>query len=207
MLILAHRGYWLDKSEQNTSIAFERAFCANLGIETDLRDYGSKIVIAHDIPKGNELSLEDLLTIMAGKNLCLALNIKSSGIGKEILAILNKYNHDNYFTFDMALPDLLTQLKDNICAFTGMSDLQKIAPLFEQAPGVWLDSFAQDWFDTSLVDTILKQGKKLCVVSAELHNREEHNQWTFLKNSKYLNSPALMLCTDNIKKAKVFFND
>ncbi len=207
MLVLSHRGYWLNKDEHNTAIAFKRSFDLNFGTETDLRDYGSKIVIAHDIPNGNEIIFEDLLDIMANRNLWLALNIKSNGLGTAILDILKKYNHTNYFTFDMALPDLIAQMSKNICAFTGLSDIQTIAPLLNEASGVWLDSFTQDWFDSDLLDNILQSSKKLCIVSAELHKRPPNYQWQIIKKCKYLQSKNLMICTDKPQEAEDFFND
>ena len=49
MKIIAHRGYWLEQSEKNTLVAFERAIKCGYGFETDYRDYCGKIVIAHDV--------------------------------------------------------------------------------------------------------------------------------------------------------------
>ena len=75
--ILAHRGCWGNEEEKNTLNAFKKAFELGFGVETDLRDICGKIVISHDMPKGNELSFEDLLIEMNGRNLPLALNIKA----------------------------------------------------------------------------------------------------------------------------------
>ena len=43
MKIIAHRGYWLEQSEKNTLVAFERAMKCGYGFETDYRDYCGKI--------------------------------------------------------------------------------------------------------------------------------------------------------------------
>ena len=58
-MILAHRGIWNEIVEQNTMIAFKRAFERKIGIETDIRDYNGEIVISHDIPSGKMLFLSD----------------------------------------------------------------------------------------------------------------------------------------------------
>ena len=75
MQILSHRGYWHDfLSESNKRIAFERSFDLGFGTETDLRDICGEIVISHDMPKGDEMTFEELLEIMGRRNLPLALN-------------------------------------------------------------------------------------------------------------------------------------
>ena len=40
MKLLAHRGFWQKKEEQNSLIALQKSFEMGLGIETDLRDTG-----------------------------------------------------------------------------------------------------------------------------------------------------------------------
>lgn len=55
------------------------------GTETDIRDIQGKLVISHDMPQGNEITFEELLQIMDGRNLPLALNIKADGMANEIL--------------------------------------------------------------------------------------------------------------------------
>jgi hypothetical protein len=58
MQILSHRRYWKMDSEKNTKIAFERSFSLGFGTETDLmRDFGRKIVISHDMPRGGKMTL------------------------------------------------------------------------------------------------------------------------------------------------------
>ena len=102
MIVISHRGYWKYPNEKNTLAAFERSFNLGLGTETDLRDHNGKIVIAHDMPKGNEITFEDLLNIMNGRNLPLALNIKADGLYQDIKTILEKYKHTNYFKIGRA---------------------------------------------------------------------------------------------------------
>lgn len=205
MLIVSHRGFWKYSAEQNTKIAFARSFDLGFGIETDLREANGKLVIAHDFVKGNEVSFEALLKLLAGRNLPLALNIKADGMHDLIKDLLLKYNHDNYFTFDMSIPDLVVQLRASIKVFSGLSDILNPAPLFHQCAGVWLDCFETIWYNTQLIEEIVEQGKKLCIVSAELHKRPSEQQWQLIKSCKYLNSDHLLLCTDWPEKAKAFF--
>ena len=200
--IIAHRGYWKTEEEKNSQIAFERAFDNGFGIETDLRDICGNIVISHNMPKGDEISFEKVLQIMNGRNLPLALNIKADGLGKDILSILNKYNHTNYFTFDMSIPDMVVQANLGLRFFTGQSDIIKTPIMPEKASGIWLDSFNKDWFSKNDIECIIKSGKEVCIVSPELHNREYKKIW-----DKYKSLENIMLCTDYPQEAEEFFNE
>ena len=206
MQILSHRGLWHSQEEKNTKEAFIRSFNAGLGTETDLRDICGKIVISHDMPKGNEISFEEVLQIMDGRNLSLALNIKADGQAMAIKELLNKYKHTNYFTFDMSIPDMVVQFNANLKVFTGRSDILAEAVLLDKAEGVWLDSFYSDWFTSGDIDRLLEQKKKICIVSADLHKRETAKQWEIIKNCQGFDSDNLLLCTDKPMEAKEFFH-
>ncbi len=205
MQILSHRGYWKSLEERNKRVAFERSFDLGLGTETDLRDICGKIVIAHDMPNGDEISFEEVLQIMNGRNLPLALNIKADGQAKAIKLLLEKYNHTNYFTFDMSIPDMVVQMDSGLTVFTGQSDILLTPVLLDEAGGVWLDSFKSDWFNAEVIDNLLLQGKKVCVVSADLHHRNTDKQWAIIKQVNHFNSDKLLLCTDKPEQAKEFF--
>ena len=202
VIIVAHRGYWLSEQEKNQRIAFERAFDNGYGIETDLRDVCGKIVISHDMPKGDEITFEEVLQIMNGRNLPLALNIKADGQAKEIKRLLEKYNHTNYFTFDMSIPEMVVQHRVGLNVFTGLSDIIKTPILFDKANGVWLDCFNSDWFGTKEIEELLEQNKKVCIVSPDLHKRPYKEIW-----ARYRNVKNIMICTDYPKEAEEFFYD
>lgn len=207
MKIIAHRGFWKIEDEKNKKGAFIRAFDFGIGTETDLRDYAGKILISHDMPKGDEITLEDLLNIMNGRNLLLALNIKADGLADEIKNILSKYNHTNYFTFDMSIPDMVYQIKKEVKIFTGLSDIVKNPILPEKAEGIWLDSFYSDWYEEDIIEAILEENKKVCIVSSDLHKRDNLKQWATIKKCKYLESDNLILCTDKVEEAFKYFFD
>lgn len=206
MQVLSHRGLWYDfKKESNKRIAFERSFDKNLGTETDLRDICGRIVISHDMPNGDEMSFSDLMEIMNGRNLPLALNIKADGMIDEIIRILSFYNHTNYFTFDMSIPDMVVQINKGASVFTGCSDILPRPALLEKATGIWLDSFYSDWFEENTVSEFLAQGKKVCVVSSDLHKRDVRSQWEKIKMFSCFSNKNLMLCTNEPEAAKKYF--
>jgi len=203
--IIAHRGYWLEENEKNTSIAFQRAFDCGFGVETDLRDIKGEIVISHNMPVGNEIKFEELLQILDGKNLPLALNIKADGLADEIKRLLKKYNHVNYFTFDMSIPETVYQHKIGLKVFTGLSDIVPNAILLEKAEGVWLDCFNSNWFGEREIKKIMGQGKKVCVVSPDLHKRKYKCVWERCK--KLAANDNFMICTDYPQEAARYFYD
>lgn len=207
MNIISHRGYWKNSEEKNSPVAFKRSFDLGIGTETDLRDRNGRIAIAHDVTDAAEMYLEDLLELMDGRNLPLALNIKADGLAKYVKDILSKYQHDNYFTFDMSVPDMLSHVHMGLKVFTGLSDVISTPVLIEKARGIWLDSFQSDWFDHQLVDGLLDSGHSVCVVSAELHKRNNRKQWQTLKGVRNLNSDILLLCTDHPVEAQQFFGE
>lgn len=198
--IIAHRGFWKSEKEKNTLYAFEKAFDKYFGIETDLRDAQGEIVISHDIPLGNEAKFEDVLKILDKRNLPLALNIKSDGLAEKISELLKKYQVTNYFCFDMSIPQMVVYKDLGLNFFTGVSDICPNGVLFEEAKGVWLDSFYTDWFSKDDIQKYLEQGKEICIVSPDLHKREYKNIW-----NRYKDIGGIMLCTDYPDEAKEFF--
>ena len=206
MQIISHRGYWKTTEEKNKKIAFERSFNLGFGTETDLRDICGKIVISHDMSTGDEISFEEILQIMNGRNLPLALNIKADGQADEIKRLLEKYNHTNYFTFDMSIPDLVVQVKKGLNAYTGISDINS-GSLFDKVNGVWLDIFNGEWYGPDYVKNLLNQGKKVCLVSSDLHKRDTNWQWNMLKESGLYKEENLMICTDKPEDFKDFINN
>lgn len=205
MIVISHRGYWLQAEEKNSVAAFKRSFNLGMGTETDVRDSGSRVVISHDMPKGGELYLEDLLDIMGARRLPLALNIKADGLTDEIKRIMSAGGFDNYFTFDMSIPDMVYQLRQGMPVYTGLSDILPQPVLFGKAVGIWLDCFEADWYTSSVLDDLVSQGKKVCIVSAELHGRNAARQWSILAEAQSLASDQVMLCTDTPLEAKAFF--
>lgn len=59
--IIAHRGYWLNPSEKNTTLAFSRALQYGFGIETDFRDFDGALVVSHDPPSASSMKISELV--------------------------------------------------------------------------------------------------------------------------------------------------
>lgn len=206
MEILCHRGLWLNPKDQNRISAFLRACDSGFGVELDVRDKGSQIVIAHDLPnKDSALFCDymDELNYKKHKNHTIAINIKSDGLASEIKRLAEKYNLSNYFTFDMSFPEMLHYNKSGLNYFTRLSEFEKKPIMLDGATGIWLDAFESEWYSKDYISNLIETGKKVCIVSAELHGRDCTHQWESIKGLNYQNN--LMLCTDKPNKAREYF--
>lgn len=209
MQIISHRGYWLEEPEKNTLIAFKRSFSLNFGTETDIRDFNGKLVISHDIANKNCITIEKFFEIYKSIEIqpSLALNIKSDGLQNLLKKSLKQNNINNYFVFDMSIPDTIMYLKEGINVFIRQSEYESVSPFYDRASGIWLDSFEDIWYSEEVVKKHLDNGKKVAIVSSELHKREYLKHWTFLNSWNIINDDNLILCTDLPEKAIKFFKN
>jgi glycerophosphoryl diester phosphodiesterase len=211
MNILAHRGYWLSADEKNSVVAFRRAFAAGFGVETDLRDYRGEIVISHDYASSSSLPIDDFLSLYREAK-CegwLALNIKADGMQADLGDKLRQHEIDNYFVFDMAVPDALGYCKAGLRAFTRQSEFETVPAFVERAAGVWMDEFERHWITKDAVSAHLTHGRDVAIVSPELHGRSHRAEWADYRAAlRGLAVPArLFICTDFPLEAAEFFHD
>jgi hypothetical protein len=210
MLFLSHRGYWQTADEKNTEAAFVRSFSSGFGTETDVRDLDGQLVISHDPPRAGALPLRRFfeLYVRHGRDLPLALNVKSDGIEALLADELGRHGITNHFVFDMSVPDTLRYLRRGIPFFTRQSEHEPTPALYQAAAGVWMDGFTGDWIAAADLARHLAAGKRICLVSPELHGRDPVHFWQSL--GTWLATGALgpeadvrlMLCTDQPQRAR-----
>jgi len=206
--LLSHRGCWKQGYRKNSIEAIERSFRHGYGIETDIRDSNGELVVSHDIPVGTCTKLREVIKAatlaIQDQPVTLALNIKSDGL-LDLLQLEFASNPDvDYFVFDMAIPDMRSYLKANIQTFTRLSDAEPQPAWLDQSQGVWLDAFETDWYSAEIILNLLARGKRVCVVSPELHGRAHEDLWNQL--AKIWHNPQLLLCTDFPDEAVRFFS-
>ncbi|MGQ9806152.1 MAG: hypothetical protein ACUVRP_08760 [Chlorobiales bacterium] len=209
MQILSHRGYWKKPEEKNSELAFRRSFELGFGTETDFRDFNGQLVISHDVPTSEAMNASRFFEIYNEyqRNLPLAINIKSDGLHHLLRELLDKYNIQNYFLFDMSVPDGLVYVRQGgFQVFTRQSEYEKEPAFYEEAQGVWMDMFLSDWVEEQHLAIHLEKGKLVCIVSPELHKREHTKFWEKLKRCSCLDSEKLLICTDFPKECETFFN-
>ena len=209
MEIISHRGYWFKNSEKNSDLAFRRSFSLNFGTETDVRDFDGELVISHDVANKNCITIEKFFEIYKsiGIQSSLALNIKSDGLQNLLKKSLKDNNINNYFVFDMSIPDTIMYLKEGMNVLIRQSEYELGTSFYESASGIWLDAFNGVWYSEELVKKHLNNGKKVAIVSSELHKREYLKHWNFLKSWNIINDDNLILCTDLPEKAFKFFKN
>lgn len=199
----------MSTEEKNHEAAFRRSFELGFGTETDVRDSLGQLVISHDPVGGDSLLLQDFLAIHAeyGGCLPLALNIKSDGLQDLLLESVARFDLENFFVFDMSVPDCLSYAKKDIPFYSRMSEYELQPALIDKASGIWLDAFESAWFNLNTLKPFLSMGIPICFVSPELHNRDPWLFWEWLKNTfAEENDCSLLLCTDLPEKASAYFN-
>lgn len=205
MIVLSHRGYWRAPAEKNRDVAFRRSYDLGFGTETDIRDRAGALVIAHDMAGPADMTLDAMLDILADRDLPLALNIKADGLGRALAAAMARRPLTRWFTFDMAVPDMVQQLRLGLPAFTRCSEFERQPACYAEAAGVWLDAFEGTWYRAADVAAFLRDGKAVCVVSPELHGRDPLPLWEELRASDIAHHPSLMICTDRPEDAATHF--
>lgn len=203
MKIISHRGYWDELLEKNTETAFRRSFELGFGTETDVRDCMGELVISHDTPRGGEMPLIKLLSLVGVDAHLLAINIKADGLAKLLNETMAEYNRANWFVFDMSIPDMRDHFAAGNPVFARMSEVEQEPAWFDRIEGLWLDSFENEWYDLALISSMIHKGKRVCVVSSELHGRDHCGLWS--KLLPLSREERLILCTDFPGKAKEYF--
>jgi hypothetical protein len=200
--ILAHRGLWSAPEDQNTLQALSAALNLGFGIETDLRDFVGEIVVSHDMPRGGELMLIDLIDVIQDhtEGLPIALNIKSDGLAKEILQVipLSQPAFSNTFFFDMSVPQYIQYSRQEMPVAIRRSEYEQLDPLISLMFGqkkqwVWLDSFIEDWWlEAGIIDN---SSYAFVIVSPELHGRPYSSAWQAIKTA-IKKGADVYICTD-----------
>ena len=208
MQLIAHRGYWLDPNEKNTATAFSRALSCGFGIETDFRDLNGELVVCHGIPLSGTMSASEFAALYQScpVKAPLALNIKSDGLQGLIGDLIKDSTFQNYFVFDMAVPDMRSYIGLGIPTFTRQSEYEIVPTLLSSCQGIWLDAFESTWYDLGVINAVLAQGKGVAIVSPELHGRSHMELWQWLKANSMHEHSLVSLCTDFPRQAQEFFN-
>ena len=205
MKILSHRGQWKIAEEKNSLESFKCSLKNGFGFESDIRDFDGELVISHDIANKNSIRAEKIFQMIAEteNKFCFAINIKADGLAEKLKNLLDEYRIENYFVFDMSVPQMIWYKNLGMKFFTRQSEFETSPVLYEEAEGVWMDAFFSDEILTlENINKHLKNGKKVCLVSPELHDRSHKKVWQKLLKVKDDN---FYLCTDFPSEAEKFF--
>ncbi len=200
--ILAHRGMFLNESEQNTPKALIAALSEGFGVETDLRDLDGKVVISHDPPRKDtqDTTFEWFLEILVSSSQTgrIGLNIKSNGLSKMIESEIRSTGIDpaRFFVFDMSIPDSLPYLQGHIHFYSRISDYELNPAFLDKAKGVWVDNLNGSVQQVARARYFMERGYRVAIVSPELHGRDRSSVWNEIKETGLHLSPLFEICTD-----------
>lgn len=183
---------------KNSRAAFARTLKSGFGTETDVRDCNGRLVVAHDPPIERDKALRwtDVVEMFDGLQLPLAVNVKADGLASMIANSLAGRDID-WFAFDMSGPETRRYVDLGLPIFTRHSEMEPEPIFYSQSNGVWLDSFGPKWFDCDVIERHLERGKRVCVVSCELHGRNPDRLWDQLAELASAGwKKQLLLCTD-----------
>lgn len=207
MAPLAHRGLWLAPEQRNTLAAFRDAFDHGCGIEIDVRDLDGTLVVSHDPPQTGALPFETVVAAWrdhpsAGT---LAINVKADGLEQLLAGALRGTDPDRSFVFDMSIPDALRYVRAGIPYFTRHSEVEPEPALYAGATGVWLDDFAGGFITEARIAAHVHEGKRVAVVSPELHGRDHVVVWDEWRRWAVWRERDVLLCTDHPTRAQEVF--
>jgi hypothetical protein len=205
--VLAHRGYWRAPSERNSLAAFRRAFQSGYGAEIDVRDLDGELVVSHDPPLRGALALADVVDALtcSGSAGVLAVNVKADGLHARLAQALAHLDATQWFAFDMSVPDALGYVRAGLPTFTRHSDVEPDPVLLKDACGVWLDDFGGGWLAEEQIAAHLAAGRRVAVVSPELHGRDHLRVWEDWRSWQAWSDPRVSLCTDHPLEAHEVF--
>ena len=204
---LAHRGLWYKPHERNQAEALRLALSQGFGLETDVRDAAGQLVISHDPPIASEPLFSELLALYRTleSTAPFAINVKADGLRTGLKWLLEQNQLKNYFCFDMSVPETLAYRREGIRYFTRESEYEPHSALYDDAAGVWMDMFHNDWITREHIVRHLDAGKQVAIVSPELHRRAHESFWERLRQDGLARYPGVMLCTDFPESARGFF--
>lgn len=200
--ILTHRGLWSTKDDQNAPEALAGALIDGWGIETDVRDFGERLVISHDPPLGHEPRLDHqaLRWLELAYPGTVALNVKADGLADALAMQLAAASKSlDMFFFDMSAPQMITFVERGLPVAVRLSEIESpdsgAQKLALEPRIVWLDCFWTDWFvsDRGVDETI--ETSRTFLVSPEIHGRDPRIAWDWLALKHQLGHDV-GICTD-----------
>ena len=188
--ILAHRGEWNQDVPANSAASLSDAILHGFGIETDIRDKGSDLVISHDPCTDKKYErFEQFLS----QDSRIAINIKSDGLLTKLEPMRSLITESKSFVFDCSFPELLRFKRAGIPHAIRISEFER--ELYWEPNYIWLDAFESDWWLEDATTLKMIEDIPTVIVSPELHKRDFAKVWN---KALILRSSGLdiSVCTD-----------
>ncbi len=144
------------------------------GVEIDLRNEGTNIVLNHDPFEKGE-SFEEYCRNY--DHALMLLNVKTEGIEEDVLRIVKENNVKNYFFLDLTFPSiikLISQGENNIAIrFSEYEPIENALALKGKIKWVWIDTFTKLPITKEIFNKIKESGFKTFLVSPDRWGRED----------------------------------
>jgi hypothetical protein len=157
------------------------------GIELDVRYHENELILHHDPfnhHKNKPEIFENLLKKWHHKG-PMILNIKTEGIEKACIELMNNYKINNWFFLDLSMPyfviysnvakknEITGFSQENLAVrFSEYEPLEYALSFSGRAKWIWVDCFTKMPLNQSSYDKIKKAGFKICIVSPELQKHQ-----------------------------------
>ena len=167
------------------------------GIETDVRDYGKKIILSHD-PNENG---EDFFEFINNVDKTVFLNIKSSGLLTKILRFVK---NKKIFLLDISFSEFNYLYEKNLShkvllRFSSYERFDFKKKYFTEIKWIWYDYFNELKISLKDYKYLKKNKKKICLVSPDLLGKKNK----ILEYIKYLNKNKIVVDAVCTKKENV----
>jgi glycerophosphoryl diester phosphodiesterase len=222
MQILAHRGNTRGPTpaRENSFELFQEALSTGFGLELDLRrDAADRFYISHDpAPWSPDNALDRFRALfLEHEHLPLAVNVKELGYEEELIRLMQEGTWGKnafYFDFELLEPETPGQAQRRLAGLPGGKDCPAASRLSDRKetleqclsiPGnvVWADEFDSLWITRREVEAVRKAGRKIYLISPELHGFPEEVRKKRWKDFKEWGIDGL--CTDYSLAAYDFF--
>ena len=164
-MIISHR---INTLEQLMTLA------PNEAIEFDVRDSNGNCIVEHD---AFQIGLDFEVFLKAAGNRFLLVNIKSEGIEKRVLELLEHYKFQDFFLLDCSFPKIieLSNMKERHVAvrFSEYESIETVMTLQGKINWVWVDCFTKFILTKEIEKRLHSAGFKICLVSPDLQKRSE----------------------------------
>ncbi len=163
MQIIAHRRNKIEELKATPS---------KYGIEVDIRSYGSRLVVSHEVFV-DAVNFEEWVRHYTHK--ILILNIKEEGIEYHVKDIVESHGITNYFFLDLSFPFLVKMINTGesrvAVRFSEYESIETALALVGKVDWVWVDYFTKMPLTSTAYETLSKYFK-ICLVSPELLGKD-----------------------------------
>lgn len=157
------------------------------GVEIDIRYHENNLILHHDPyahHRSKQTHFEDYLKHWQHSG-PMILNIKTEGIEKDCINLMNKYSISNWFFLDLSMPYFAIYAEKaehgeiagfgtrNLAVrYSEREPLEYALAFAGKAAWVWVDCFTRLPLDKTVAARLQDAGFKICLVSPELQKHD-----------------------------------